>query len=79
MAAVADTTTVRRVRRRITPGRAVAWAVMAAIVLMTMLPFYWILRTALSSNDALAAHPGDAILAGQLLGRYDEVTRAFSR
>ncbi|MEW2425393.1 carbohydrate ABC transporter permease [Streptomyces nigra] len=71
MAAVADTTTVRRVRRRITPGRAVAWAVMAAIVLITMLPFYWILRTALSSNDALAAHPGDILPVGTTTGGFE--------
>ncbi|MFJ5212887.1 carbohydrate ABC transporter permease [Streptomyces nigra] len=71
MAAVADTTTVRRVRRRITPGRAVAWAVMAAIVLITMLPFYWILRTALSSNGALAAHPGDILPVGATTGGFE--------
>ncbi|MFG3184898.1 MULTISPECIES: carbohydrate ABC transporter permease [Streptomyces] len=71
MAAVADTTTVRRVRHRITPGRAVAWAVMAAIVLITMLPFYWILRTALSSNGALAAHPGDILPVGATTGGFE--------
>ncbi|MFD7391823.1 carbohydrate ABC transporter permease [Streptomyces sp. NPDC059852] len=71
MAAVADTTTVRRVRRRITPGRALAWAVMAAIVLITLLPFYWILRTALSSNDALAAHPGDILPVGATTGGFE--------
>ncbi|MFE5190861.1 carbohydrate ABC transporter permease [Streptomyces sp. NPDC056628] len=71
MAAVADTTTLRRVRRRITPGRALAWAVMTAIVLITLLPFYWILRTALSSNDALAAHPGDVLPAGATTGGFE--------
>ncbi|MFJ7017445.1 carbohydrate ABC transporter permease [Streptomyces sp. NPDC101117] len=71
MAAVADTTTVRRVRRRISPGRALAWAVMATIVLITLLPFYWILRTALSSNDALAAHPGDVLPVGATTGGFE--------
>lgn len=61
MAAVATTTTVRRVRRRPSLGRALAWTVMAAIVLITLLPFYWILRTALSANSALVAHPGDPL------------------
>lgn len=61
MAAVATTTTVRRVRRRPSLGRALAWTVMAAIVLITLLPFYWILRTALSTNSALVAHPGDPL------------------
>ncbi|MGW4870622.1 carbohydrate ABC transporter permease [Streptomyces chartreusis] len=71
MAAVADTTTVRRVRRRLSPGRIVAWAVMAAIVLITLLPFYWILRTALSSNTALAAHPGDLLPVDATTGGFE--------
>ncbi|MGF0176609.1 carbohydrate ABC transporter permease [Streptomyces sp. NPDC002285] len=71
MAAVADTTTVRRVRRRPSFGRAVAWAVMAAVVLITLLPFYWILRTALSSNTALAAHPGDLLPVAPTTGGFE--------
>ncbi|MGW4172740.1 carbohydrate ABC transporter permease [Streptomyces chartreusis] len=71
MAAVADTTTVRRARRRPSPGRIVAWAVMAAIVLITLLPFYWILRTALSSNTALAAHPGDLLPVDATTGGFE--------
>ncbi|MGW5473400.1 carbohydrate ABC transporter permease [Streptomyces chartreusis] len=71
MAAVADTTTLRRVRRRPSPGRIVAWAVMAAIVLITLLPFYWILRTALSSNTALAAHPGDLLPVDATTGGFE--------
>ncbi|WP_435217524.1 carbohydrate ABC transporter permease [Streptomyces sp. bgisy034] len=71
MAAVADTTAVRRVRRRLSPGRIVAWAVMAAIVLITLLPFYWILRTALSSNTALAARPGDLLPVDATTGGFE--------
>ncbi|MFC5220121.1 carbohydrate ABC transporter permease [Streptomyces coerulescens] len=71
MAAVAETTTVRRVRRGPSPGRIVAWAVMAAIVLITLLPFYWILRTALSSNTALAAHPGDVLPVDATTGGFE--------
>ncbi|WP_369275245.1 carbohydrate ABC transporter permease [Streptomyces sp. R11] len=71
MAAVADTATVRRVRRRPSFGRAVAWAVMAAVVLITLLPFYWILRTALSSNTALAGHPGDLLPVDPTTGGFE--------
>ncbi|WP_128436523.1 carbohydrate ABC transporter permease [Streptomyces cyaneus] len=71
MAAVADTTTVRRVRRRPSFGRVMAWAVMAAIVLITLLPFYWILRTALSTNTALAAHPGDPLPVDLTTGGFE--------
>ncbi|WP_369229938.1 carbohydrate ABC transporter permease [Streptomyces sp. R21] len=63
MAAVTTTTTthVRPLRRRPSPGRIVAWAAMGAIALITLLPFYWILRTALSSNAGLAADPGNPL------------------
>ncbi|KUL21177.1 carbohydrate ABC transporter permease [Streptomyces regalis] len=71
MAAVADTTTVRRVRRGPSFGKVAAWAVMAAIVLITLLPFYWILRTALSSNTALAAHPGDVLPVDPTTGGFE--------
>ncbi|NUP19290.1 MAG: carbohydrate ABC transporter permease [Streptomyces sp.] len=62
MAAVtAPTPTVRPQRRRFSPGRAFAWTVMALIVLITLLPFYWILRTALSTNAGLNAGPADPL------------------
>lgn len=68
MAAVTTTTTtttttktVRPVRRRFSPGRAAAWTLMGLIVLITLLPFYWILRTALSTNAGLSADPTDPL------------------
>ncbi|WAZ25929.1 carbohydrate ABC transporter permease [Streptomyces cinnabarinus] len=73
MAAVTATTTKVRPtgRRRLSPGRIVAWTAMAAIVLITLLPFYWILRTALSSNTALAAHPGDLLPVDPTTGGFE--------
>ncbi|MET9834988.1 carbohydrate ABC transporter permease [Streptomyces sp. NPDC006385] len=72
MAAVAETTTtVRPVRRRPSFGRVVAWTVMAAIVLITLVPFYWILRTALSSNPGLAAHPADPLPVDLTTGGFE--------
>ncbi len=72
MAAVATTTTVRpTTRRRPSFGRIMAWAAMAAIVLITLLPFYWILRTALSTNTALAAHPGDPLPVDLTSGGFE--------
>ncbi|MFJ9009579.1 carbohydrate ABC transporter permease [Streptomyces canus] len=65
MAAVTTTTTMTRVRptgrRPLSPGRILAWTAMGAIVLVTLLPFYWILRTALSTNSGLAAHASDPL------------------
>ncbi|KUO18290.1 carbohydrate ABC transporter permease [Streptomyces dysideae] len=62
---------VRPLRRRPSPGRIVAWAAMAAMVLVTLLPFYWILRTALSANAALAAHPGDPLPVDLTTGGFE--------
>ncbi|MFJ6386686.1 carbohydrate ABC transporter permease [Streptomyces sp. NPDC091972] len=65
MAAVTTTTTTTRIRptrrRPLSPGRVLAWTAMGAIVLVTLLPFYWILRTALSTNSGLAAHASDPL------------------
>ena len=44
-------------RRRPSVGRVLAWAVMILIMIVTVLPFYWVLRTALSSNTGLAGDP----------------------
>ncbi|MEV0176299.1 carbohydrate ABC transporter permease [Streptomyces sp. NPDC050803] len=72
MATVTATTKIRPAqRRRLSPGRVLAWAVMAAIVIVTLLPFYWILRTALSSNAALAAHPGDPLPVDLTTGGFE--------
>ena len=43
--------------RRLTVGKALAWAAMILTMLFTLLPFYWVLRTALSSNAGITAHP----------------------
>ncbi|MFI6932099.1 carbohydrate ABC transporter permease [Streptomyces sp. NPDC050287] len=62
MAAVTTTTTaIRPVGRRFSPGRIAAWTVMGLIMLITLLPFYWILRTALSTNAGLNANPADPL------------------
>ncbi|GAA2215041.1 carbohydrate ABC transporter permease [Nonomuraea monospora] len=42
-------------------GRAVGWAFMILVMIVSLFPFYWILRTALSDNNALYAG-GDSLL-----------------
>src|SRR4051812_5200783 len=51
-------------RGRFNIGRTAAWAFMILIVLASLFPFYWMLRTALSSNNALYAG-GDSVLPVQ--------------
>ncbi|GAA1162179.1 carbohydrate ABC transporter permease [Streptomyces hebeiensis] len=66
-------------RRRIgphrlpSPGRALAWAVMGGIVLVTLLPFYWVARTALSSNAALVADPASPLPVDFTWGGFERV------
>jgi multiple sugar transport system permease protein len=42
--------------RRISPGRVLAWIVLILFILITLFPFYWMLRTALSNNRTLFAN-----------------------
>ncbi|WP_369031097.1 carbohydrate ABC transporter permease [Streptomyces adonidis] len=62
---------VRPLRPRPSLGRIAAWAVLAAIMLVTLLPFYWILRTALSTNTGLAANPSDPLPVGLTTGGFE--------
>jgi len=53
----------RRRRRQSRLGRAAAWAVMILLMLVTLFPFYWMLRTSLSTNGALAANSSNLLPA----------------
>lgn len=51
----------RRRLRRPTLGRGIAWAGLGLVLLVTIVPFYWMLRTALSSNGALYLDAGNLV------------------
>ncbi|MFF3349005.1 carbohydrate ABC transporter permease [Streptomyces sp. NPDC002779] len=55
------------------PGRMAAWALIAVVVLVTLLPFYWIVRTAFSSNASLSAHPTSLLPVDADLGGFARV------
>lgn len=67
------TGTAKPQRPRIGAGRVVAWICLVAILLVTLVPFYWMLRTALSSNGALSAEPGNLLPAGFTLDAFRRV------
>ncbi|MFI6348344.1 carbohydrate ABC transporter permease [Streptomyces sp. NPDC050560] len=46
-----------RTRGRFSPGRAAAWIYIVVVLAVTVFPFYWILRTALSDNVSLPTDP----------------------
>ncbi|MFI9585485.1 carbohydrate ABC transporter permease [Streptomyces sp. NPDC052236] len=65
--------TYKRLRRRPSFGRILAWATMIVIILITLLPFYWILRTAVSTNASLRADPGSPGPVGLTAGGFARV------
>ena len=54
-------------------GRAVAWTFMIIVVLVSLFPFYWMLRTALSSNNALYAGSHSLLPVRFSLGGFERV------
>ena len=65
--------TITRARRGIPWGRILAWVVMVIFLLITLFPFYWMLRTALSSNTALATDPASLFPVGLNTGGLERV------
>ena len=60
-------------RRRMSPGRIAAWVFMILFIFITLFPFYWILRTALSSNNALYAGGNSLLPVGFSTGGFERV------
>ena len=44
-------------RKPLNLGRIAAWAVMIILILITLFPFYWMIRTAFSTSNALFSDP----------------------
>jgi multiple sugar transport system permease protein len=57
-------------RPRISVGRVLAWIYIAVVLFVTVFPFYWILRTALSNNYDLATNPSSPLPVGFTLGAF---------
>lgn len=81
MATQATAMTSAARRPRISIGRIVAWAGLILMLLIFLVPFYWMIRSALSSNRALYANPGmvlppdfTMINFARVLGMVDQET-----
>ncbi len=70
--ALADAETKQR-RRRFSPGRIAAWAVMIAFLLLTLFPFYWMLRTAFSTTRSLPSDPNSLLPVDFTWGAFERV------
>ena len=70
--ALADAETKQR-RRRFSPGRIAAWAVMIAFLILTLFPFYWMLRTAFSTTRSLPSDPNSLLPVDFTWGAFERV------
>jgi len=59
--------------RKINAGRAAAWAAMIILILITLFPFYWMLRTAFSTSRSLFSDPNSLLPVDFTLGAFKRV------
>jgi ABC-type glycerol-3-phosphate transport system permease component len=63
----------RSAESRFSVGRAVSWTYLVLFLAVTLFPFYWILRTALSNNYSLIRNPSSLLPVGLTLGAFERV------
>jgi multiple sugar transport system permease protein len=64
---------MRRTGRKLSVGRILAWAWLVLVIVVTLFPFYWIIRTAFSTNGALAADSTSLLPVEPTLGGFKRV------
>ncbi|GAB2709839.1 carbohydrate ABC transporter permease [Arthrobacter bambusae] len=64
---------LQRSRKPMTWRRAVSWALIIVAVAVSVLPFYWVLRTSLSTNSSLASNATNLLPADFNLGAFKRV------
>ena len=66
-------------RRRLQVGRTFAWLYVVLVLLATIFPFYWMLRTALSNNLQLITDPSSPLPVGFTWGAFGRALGFSSR
>src|SRR5512133_1560666 len=59
--------------KKINIGRIVAWAAMIILILITLFPFYWMLRTAFSTSKSLFSDPNSLLPVDFTWGAFKRV------
>ncbi|MFD3400447.1 carbohydrate ABC transporter permease [Kribbella sp. NPDC058693] len=59
--------------RQVSVGRAIAWVLLFILLIVTLFPFYWMLRTAFSDNTQLPGHPNSLLPVETTLGAFKRV------
>lgn len=60
-------------RRPVSLGRIAAWAAMIIIILITLFPFYWMIRTAFSTSRSLFGDPASLLPVDFTFGAFERV------
>jgi multiple sugar transport system permease protein len=59
--------------RRVGPGRFFAWTIMILALALTLFPFYWMIRTSLSTSRSLNSDPSSLLPVDFTLGAFKRV------
>jgi multiple sugar transport system permease protein len=70
---VADNAATPPERRRVNLGRIGAWAALVVLILSTLFPFYWMVRTAFSTSNALFSDPASLLPVDFTFGAFKRV------
>jgi multiple sugar transport system permease protein len=62
-----------REKKHFSVGRLFAWIVVGLLILVTLFPFYWMMRTAFSNGVALGTHSGSLLPAEFTWGAFKRV------
>ncbi|MFN8472316.1 MAG: carbohydrate ABC transporter permease [Anaerolineae bacterium] len=71
-------TTVTRPRKPLPIGRILGWSVLILIIFVTLFPFWWIIRTALSTQRELIANPHSLLPVGFTAVNFQRVLGQIS-
>ncbi|MFL6064546.1 MAG: carbohydrate ABC transporter permease [Friedmanniella sp.] len=69
----ASSTAPEKHRQRMGVGRMAAWATLILIILVTLFPFYWMVRTAFSTTNALFTDPAKLLPVDFTFGAFARV------
>jgi len=65
--------TARPAKRKVNIGRIAAWTALIIMIIATLFPFYWMLRTALSTTKSLFSDPASLLPVDPTLGAFKRV------
>ena len=65
--------TADKAKKKVNIGRILAWALLVLALIVTLFPFYWMLRTAFSTSKSLFSNPTSLLPVDPTLGAFKRV------